>query len=69
MSTLSPLPLIFGSMSSNSWNFPVGESSDIVGAFKFAELIVIGVVIDDCSNGCLLANIVEKKCLSSLAQK
>ena len=47
MSTRSPLPLIFGSMSSNSWNFPVGESSDIVGAFKFAELIVIGVVMND----------------------
>ena len=47
MSTLSPLPLILGSMSSNSWNLPVGESSDIGGALKFAELIVIGVVIHD----------------------
>ena len=47
MSTLSPLPLIFGSMSSNSWNFPVGESSDVEGAFKFAELIMIGMVIND----------------------
>ena len=47
MSTLSPLPLIFGSMSSNSWNFPVGKNSDVEGAFKFAELVMNGMVIID----------------------